>query len=227
MAAAASPWGHLLGQPVPDLRTKDAHLVVAGRRVATPSEVLAALGMQSMRNGPDADPDDDSITESDVQLARRYCARLQEMGAKVDPADLAQAQAAAQASRKGGRPRKDASAEADRNRRNALRYYAANRDAILKRQRARQREKARQRREAQEARSVSEQLAAIDADATLTAKQRADRKYALMHRDRLNDTRRAKYAETRERLCDEMGVRPARLSVPCSPEPAEEQTPCA
>lgn len=187
-AATASPWGLLLGDPVPDVRTRCAHLVVCGKRVATPKEVLAALGMSAMRQGIAANPDDDAVTESDVQLARKYCARLQQLGVDVEPLDVAKALPVVPR-KKGGRPRKDAASTADLAGKRAafLSYYDRHRDEILARQRLRQQEKARQRAAARNAAgpakpmTIAERLAAVDADPLLTKAQRKARKYYLTH----------------------------------------------
>jgi hypothetical protein len=186
--ATASPWGLLLGEPVPDVRTASAHLVVAGRRVATPKEVLAALSMNAMRQGIAANDDDDAVTEGDVQLARKYCARLERIGVAVDPIDMAKALPIVPR-KKAGRPRKECSDSPERAGKRAafLSYYDRHRDEILARQRLRQQEKARQRDAARDAAgqvpklTIAERLAAVDADQTLTKIQRKAKKYYLTH----------------------------------------------
>ena len=240
-AATANPWGALLGEPVPHVCTGSAHLVVCGKRVSTPAEVLAALRLPSLRESIEFDQDSDSVTASEVQLARRYCERLDALGMPIDQDDVAEKLGVLPV-RKGGRPRKPALPASDEEARRALR---------TEEQRIR-RERARREAAAEAAKkpaplptiepSLAEKLAQIDADETLTSKQKAARRFYARNRDALiakaveyYQANRAlviakntqTYNRRRAQACDAMGVQPARLSVPCSPEPGQEQSPCA
>lgn len=224
-AAVANPWSLMLGGPVPDVSTGKGQLVVAGRRCHTSRDVLRALGVPSLRQGSTAhDVERDGPIDTDLHLARKYCARLEALGAAPEEADL-YAELYRQAT-------PDPAIEA----------------AAAKAQTAEPAQPADAPACVAAAPDLAERLAAIDADTSLTAKQKAARRhyvrnrdkliakvltYQRTHREQLNRRDRERAARARQAkfaaACERMHAQAAKLSVPCSPEPqqGQEQSPCA
>jgi len=200
---ATNHWSHLLGmRAVPDVRTGSAALVVSGKRCSSLADVVRAVGLPVADghapalfndDGADADADDSPATEH--SLARVYYRRLLVLQGK-DPAEAL--------------PTEDARARRLRQQRESADRCRAERNARVRAKReAAQAEKraARQAWAAELANSLEARLAAIDADESLTPKQRAARKYYARNQVEINDMYRRKREQS-------------RLA-------AREQTPCA
>ena len=172
-----SPWAQLLGdQTVPDVKTPSAVLVVSGQRCASLQDILRAVGLDpqhsiDLLNSVDGGND---LTET-LSLARKYYLRL---------CRLQGTQPLARTECFPKQPKATPDTQLTAKQLRQRKYYLAHRDALLDEHKDRycdkpaaQRHAERMAREASRACMLSERLAAIDADTTLTSKQKTQRRY--------------------------------------------------
>jgi hypothetical protein len=213
------PFAQLLGvHVVPELATVPDHLVVCGRRVTCLTEIVTVLGLKSAGAEPDPLGEEKGLWA----LAHRYAARI-DSRAKAEKDDTPWPLRVGQ--------------DGLTNRQRAAReYYAKNREQIRAYDQARRDAKKAARQAATppapeapaevlkaRPKTLEQILAAIDADGTLTLKQKQNRRYIARHRDELLQKKREYYCAH----LDEEQARRREVHHQRRARGNQEQQPCA